>query len=181
MAAVVGSITNVDATLNSFIVEGTITVSGSYPGSGNGDTLSFAGFDQIKSSSPPRFVEIKEQPAAGTAVSGLLYDFAPGTTMANGKMIVSVPRGAFTPAGTNSAPNLTIGAGTPATYPVGTAANTGTTTLVATGAVTVPGVAAPTFTGTAVAAGAATQLGNVSYASVNAANIVFRAVFTKFM
>jgi len=48
--------------------------------------------------------------------------------------------------GTNTAPNLTIGAGTPATYPVGTAANTGTTTLVATGAVTVTGVAAPVLT-----------------------------------
>jgi hypothetical protein len=54
---------------------------------------------------------------------------------------------AHTLAGTNTAPNLTIGAGTPATYPVGTAANTGTTTLVATGAVTVTGVAAPIFTG----------------------------------
>lgn len=86
----------------------------------------------------------------------------------------------FTPAGTNSAPNLTIGAGTPATYPVGTAANSGTTTLVATGAVTVTGVAAPTFTGTAVAAGVLSALAAAAYPSGVLGDLIkFEAKFAK--
>jgi hypothetical protein len=119
----VASITNVDATQNSFIVEGTISTSGSYPGSGHGDVLSFAGFDQIKSTKPPRLVEVYEQPPAGTAISGLSYSFAPGTTQANGKVEVLV--------------SGLQGAGLQ-------------------------------------------ELGNVTYASVGAANINFRAEFPKF-
>jgi len=68
----------------------------------------------------------------------------------------------FTPAGTNAASTLSIGAGTPATYPVGTAANTGSTTLVATGAVTIP-LAAQVFTGTAVAAAGLAALAAGAY------------------
>ena len=165
MAAAVSTITNVDATLNSFIVEGTITVSASYPGSGNGDVLSFAGFDNIKSSSPPRFVTIQEQPAAGTSASGLIYSFSPGTTQANGKMQV------FLPSGSGGTITIPVGTNVGTTSPVyaGNVANTLTTTGSAT-----------SITNATVTASKATQLGAVTYASVGAANIVFRAEFAKF-
>ena len=122
MPVVIGKITKIDATLSSEIVEGTLTVSGSYP-TGTGDTLSFAGQDQIKSRTPPRFVLIDEFPAAGTLASGLVYGFAPGTTLANGQMQV--------------------------------------------------------FVGGASASVKMAQLGNVTYASVGAANIYFRAEFDR--
>ncbi len=184
MAVKVATITNVDATLNSFIVEGTLTVSASYPGSGNGDVLSFAGFDQIKSQSPPRRVDIKEQPPAGTSASGLIYNFSVGTTQANGKMQVFLPSGAGTPAGTivstSTAPTITTTSGG---VTVALGVNAGALSEV-TGASGITGVQAPTitstFTGTAGSAAASVQLGNVTYASVSAANIVFRAEFPKF-
>ena len=85
----------------------------------------------------------------------------------------------FTPAGTNAASALSIGAGTPATYPVGTAANTGSTTLVATGAVTIP-LAAQAFTGTAVAAAGMANLSAGAYpADVLGDVIKFTAKFPK--
>ena len=95
--------------------------------------------------------------AVVSAPAGYTAKLIKGATLATWKLKVFQVAGG-TPAGTNSAPNLTIGAGTPATYPVGTAANTGTTTLVATGAVVVTGVAAPAFTGAAVAAAGLSEL-----------------------
>lgn len=89
MSAAIGTITNVDSTRDSFVVYGTVNLTGNYPGVA-GDTLSFAGFDQIKSSSPPTWVDIEEFPAATalspTVPSGLDYGFAPGTTQANGAL-----------------------------------------------------------------------------------------------
>jgi hypothetical protein len=127
MAAVVATVTNVDSTRDTFVVYGTITLTGSYPASSTGDTLSFKGFDQIKSSSPPLWVDVVEQPAtpSATAPSGIVWQFAPGTTQANGKLLA-----------------MTTGA---------------------------------------AAGDGLQQLGNVTYASVNAANLVFRATFNKFI
>ena len=136
-----------------------------------------AGFDQIKSSSPPIWVDLVEQPAtvSATAPSGLLWQFAPGTTQANGKLIAFAPGGG-TPAGTISAPTITTVTNA---SPVALGTNGGALTQVA-GASGITGVQAPTFTGTPGAAGAG-QLGNVTYASVNAANLKFRAIFSKFI
>lgn len=173
MGAKVGTITRVDATLNSFIVEGTITVSGSYPAAGHGDVLSFAGFDQIKSSQPPTFVSIQEQPAAGSAISGLIYGFGKGTTQANGKMIVMLPGGGVTPAGSIAIP-VDTNVGTTSPVYAGNVANHFSTTGAATS------ITNAVFTGTASGGAVATELGNVTYASVAAANIVFRAEFSKF-
>ena len=143
-----------------------LTTSGSYT-TGGGDTLSLIGI--VPSNSVPVFVDIQEMPPAGTVASGLEFRFAVGTTQANGKMQV------FQTGGSNAATTLSVGAGTPTTYPVGTAANTGSTTLVATGAVTITGVAAPAFTGSTA------ELGSVTYASVNVANLYARVVYKKFV
>ena len=106
--------------------------------------------------------------------SGYVYQYNSTT----GCLFVMESAG-FTPAGTNAASSLSIGAGTPATYPVGTAANTGSTTLVATGAVTIP-LPAQTFTGTAVAAGVLAALGAGAYpAGVLADLIKYEARFAK--
>jgi len=91
MAAVItlSTVTPVDATQQKFIVEGTIALTGNYGGaSTHGDTLSFAGFDAIKSNSIPLWVDIHEAPPAGTAPTGYLFGFAPGTTQANGVLTV---------------------------------------------------------------------------------------------
>lgn len=126
MPAALGTITLVDASQDTFTVYAPVTLTGSYPASSVGDTLSFAGNDSIKSSSPPIWVELVEQPAtpSATAPSGIQWQFAPGTTQANGKLLAFV-------------------------------------------------------TGTGGAGSA--QLGNVTYASVNAANLKIKATFKKFV
>lgn len=168
MAVTAGTPTVIINNFNVFEAIVPLTVSGSYPGTSAGDTLSLSGI--VPSNSAPIFVDIKEDPAAGTLASGLQFVFAPGTTQANGAMQV------FVPGGTASAPTLAVGAGTPATYPVGTAANSGSTTLVATAAVTVTGISAPTFSG-----GQSANLGNVTYASVGISALVARVVYKKFV
>jgi hypothetical protein len=83
------AVTGVDATEKHLIVDGTLALSGNYGGGAtHGDTLSFAGFDAIKSSSVPARVEIFEAPPAGTSATGYVYNFSPGTTQANGVMQV---------------------------------------------------------------------------------------------
>ena len=165
MAVTAGTPTVIINNFNVFEAIVPLTTSGSYT-TGGGDTLNLIGI--VPSNSVPVFVDIQEMPPAGTVASGLEFRFAVGTTQANGKMQ------AFQTAGSNAATTLAIGAGTPATYPVGTAANTGSTTLVATGAVTVP-LSAPAFTGSVA------ELGSVTYASVNVANLVARVVYKKFV
>lgn len=79
-------ISNPDTTERELIVDGTIVLSGNYPA--NGDVLSFAGFDQIKSQSVPNKVEVYEAPAAGTAPTGYSYTYAPGETQALGQLVI---------------------------------------------------------------------------------------------
>lgn len=119
----VATVTSIDATLNHFIVKGTIAVSGSYPGT-PGDTLSFKVPGMPATTQPPDWVEIWEMPPAGTPASGLVYDFAKGATQANGQLQV--------------------------------------------------------YVGGAAVSTKMAQLANVTYASVGAANIVFKAEFPKF-
>lgn len=86
MALVIASIISIDFTAASFIVNGTITVSGNYGGaSTHGDTLAFQGVGiDIPSGAIPFPVNIQEQPAAGTSQTGWRYVFNPGTTPLNG-------------------------------------------------------------------------------------------------
>ena len=177
MAVAAGTPTVIINNFNVFEAIVPLTLSGSYT-TGGGDTLSLLGI--VPSNSVPAFVDVQEMPPAGTVASGILWRFAVGTTQANGKLEAFVS-GAITPSGTISAPTLAVGAGTPATYPVGTAANSGSTTLVATAGVTITGISTPTFTGAASTAGGLAELGSVTYVSVNAANLVARVVYKKFV
>ena len=89
----VAKVVTVDATLNHYIVKGTIATSGSVPASGHGDPLSFVQSAMATSATPmpnvtsvPDWVEVYEAPAAGTSASGYFYNFAPGTNLTNGKV-----------------------------------------------------------------------------------------------
>jgi hypothetical protein len=85
---------------NQFKVDGSITVTGTVPTSPTGDTLSFQGLG-IASNSLPTSVRIYEKPASGTAAWGGTFEYAPGTTQANGTVQL------FTSGGTPVAGNPT--------------------------------------------------------------------------
>lgn len=88
--AVALTVTSVDNTQNAFIVTGTLVLTGNYGGaSTHGDTVSFVanGID-IPSSGIPT-VTIFEAPPAGTAPSGYLFTFCPGTLQSNGVVNIS--------------------------------------------------------------------------------------------
>jgi lysozyme family protein len=105
------AITRVDSTLNQFLIQGTIVLSGSY--AANGDTVSFAA-DVVKTDQPPTFVEIAEQPATGTLASGFVYRYAVGSSPANGALqVFEVPAAA---ALTTAEPLSELAAGA---YPAG--------------------------------------------------------------
>ena len=153
-----------------------LTLSGSYPGTAAGDPLDLSKIG-IPSNSVPLFVDIKEAPPAGTLPSGISWNFAPGTTQANGALQALVTGAS---SGTVAAPTITIAAGTATTNPVGAGATSGNTNLVATDAVVInSGISAPAFTGSG--GGGLGNLGNVTYASVSAANLVARVVYRKFL
>lgn len=82
------ALTNVDNTQNLVHVFGTVAWSaGPDTYSTGGNTMSFAGFDKIKSNEVPLMVRVKSAPAAGSgAANEFVYTFLPGTTMANGKL-----------------------------------------------------------------------------------------------
>jgi hypothetical protein len=119
MPAAAGTPTVIINNFNVFEAIVPITLSGSYPGTAAGDPLNLAGI--VPSNSVPLFVDVREQPPAGTLASGIQWIFAPGTTQAIGAIQ------AF------------------------------------------------------IAANPAINLANVTYASVNAANLVARVVYKKFM
>ena len=72
-----------DHTQQQVIVDGTLTLSGTYPT--NGDTLSFAALG-IPSNQLPTKVEIYEVTPAPGPASGYSFVYLPGTTQANGLM-----------------------------------------------------------------------------------------------
>ena len=73
----------IDLTQQQVLVDGTLTLSGTYPT--NGDTLSFAGLG-IPSNSLPTKVEIWEATPAPGPATGYAFIFVPGTTQYNGLM-----------------------------------------------------------------------------------------------
>ena len=92
MSAVL-TVTNIDATQNEFILEGTIALTGNYGGaSTHGDTLdlSTAG---VASSQLPSWVEFFEQSPSGALPSANIYLYMPGTTQANGVLNVRTALG----------------------------------------------------------------------------------------
>src|SRR4051812_12773941 len=80
-----GSFAGIDNGQNLIYVFFSVTPSGAY--ALGGDVLDFTKLlDSIKSGRPPLQVTIFSQKAGGG--SGFVYGFAPGSTMANGKMQV---------------------------------------------------------------------------------------------
>ena len=79
-------VTNVDATLNKFIIDGTVTLAGSYVA--GGDVLSFVS-EQIKSNAVPTKVTLWSTITGGNAMVLDYYKFLPGTTQANGLAQIS--------------------------------------------------------------------------------------------
>ncbi len=93
MAATITAVnTNVnpDVTNREVIVYFTVPLTGNYGGGAtHGDVLNLTQLqDLLKSSQLPLQVELWEAPPAGTAPSGYGYVFAPGTTQANGQLVV---------------------------------------------------------------------------------------------
>ena len=82
----ISSVIPVDATQNEFIVYGTIVLSGSY--TTTGDIINFSTFSQIPSNAVPVWIDVTEQPPAGTSPTGYLFIFCPGTTPANGRLAI---------------------------------------------------------------------------------------------
>lgn len=98
--AIVGNVAfdGIDSSERTTTIFGTLTPAGNYPAAGGGgDIFSFAALDFIKSGYPPLRVYIVEQPAAGATPSGFGYVFCPGTTLANGKMVLLVGGGVNAP------------------------------------------------------------------------------------
>jgi hypothetical protein len=171
MPVVAGTPTVIINNFNVFEAIVPLTLSGSYPGIAAGDPLSLIGI--VPSNSVPIFVDIQEEPAAGTLASGVVWKFAPGTTQANGALQAFIA-GGVTATGTVTIP---IGTNVGTTSPVyaGNVANTFTTTGSATS------VTNASFTGSATSAAALANLGNVTYASVSAGNLVARVVYKKYV
>ena len=82
------TINSTDWTGKNLIVYGTVAWSASPDTySTGGNTMSFAGFDDIKSDGLPNFVEVFSQPtAANHAANSYVYQFLTGTTLANGTL-----------------------------------------------------------------------------------------------
>ena len=80
----------IDSTQNELIVEGAVTLSGNYGNHSpaNGDTMSFGGFDKIKSLQRPRRVEIFQAPASPNAPVHYAFIYGYGTNQRNGVLIV---------------------------------------------------------------------------------------------
>ncbi len=95
-----------DSTRTSLIVEGSLTLTGSYVTFG--DTLSFAGV--CSSDYPPKFVQIYQEPTAGAAPVIYCFLYGRGTTQANGVLIVTDFAGAEIPAATYPAALTAAGA-----------------------------------------------------------------------
>lgn len=88
----------VDNLMRTLLARGTIAISAD-PATytTHGIACSFAGFDDIKSSSPPLSVKVWSQPAAGVSPSGYSYEFTPGTTQANGLLAILTGAAAQSP------------------------------------------------------------------------------------
>lgn len=77
-----------DSTQATQVVRGSIALTANYGGGAtHGDTLNLAFFG-VQSNNPPLEVEIFEIPPAGTAPSGYIFGYAPGTNASNGVLTV---------------------------------------------------------------------------------------------
>lgn len=81
------SIKNVIRLQNAWLVTGSIALTGNY--ATHGDTLNLSKSSlPISISSVPSFALVTESPAAGVSASGYSFNYAVGTTLANGALQV---------------------------------------------------------------------------------------------
>jgi hypothetical protein len=157
-------------------VYGTLTIgAGTYATGGLALKSVLQSLSDWFSSQPPLWVDI-------AGISGYIYQY----NAATGKMMIFVPGGSGTPAGTivstSTAPTITTASGNPATAPIGVITGALAQTAGATG---ITGVQAPTitstFTGSAGSASAAAEIANSgSLAGPIADTIYFRCSFLRF-
>jgi hypothetical protein len=85
-AAISGVLSTPDTTQKQLFIDFTVTLTGNYGGGAtHGDTLNLQSLgDALKSTQLPNWVEFGEYPPSGTAPTGYLFGYAPGTTQANG-------------------------------------------------------------------------------------------------
>ena len=83
---------NPDTTGREIIVDGTVALTANYGTStSHGDPLDLTQLgDLLKSSQLPTKVEVWEDPAAGTAPTGYMFIFCPGTTQSNGLLAIAI-------------------------------------------------------------------------------------------
>jgi len=86
------NVSRVDKTLQGSFVEGTFGFTGNYPA--GGETINWGSGAGIPSNSGPLgLVDVKEQPAFGTAVTGYLFYLIAGSSAANWKLQVATAGG----------------------------------------------------------------------------------------
>ena len=97
-----------DTTQKQLFIDFTVTLTGNYGGANtHGDTLNLQSLgDSLKSTALPTWVEFEEYPPSGTAPTGYLFGYAPGTTQANGVLTVMNNLTEYTEASAYSAPLL---------------------------------------------------------------------------
>ena len=106
--AIAVTVQRVDSTQNQFVIDGTLTFSGSYPSFG--DVVNLA-LDQFKTNAKtPIEVRVWETPvgASGTPAplaTGYQFTYINGTTLANGRLQIS----SASPYGTAGATQITVG------------------------------------------------------------------------
>lgn len=87
--AVAVAVTKVDQTTSHFLVFGTLTLTGNYgEAAADGDIVDFSAASQIITNQPPDWVDVRDGQAAGNTPYGYVFNFARGTTIANGKLQV---------------------------------------------------------------------------------------------
>lgn len=85
----------IDRTQNQIVAYGTVALTGSYPA--NGDVVNFATLGIPTNQAPTCVIFYETTPAASGPPSLNTFQYSPGTTAANGKLVVSTGGVAFTP------------------------------------------------------------------------------------
>ena len=170
-----------DNTQHSAILYGTLAIAGTGNYVAGGIPIDFTAI--APSDMGPIEVKVySSQPAGSQNTSQYQYQYVPTSNtvpaLSGGFVQIMVSAG-FTPAGTNSAPTISMaGGGGGGAVTVSPEATGGALVHNAAGTITgVTGVQAPTFTGTAVAAAPLAELSGALPSGVTNDTIAFKAVF----
>ena len=107
-ATISGVLSTPDTTQKQLFIDFTVALTGNYgTNTSHGDTLDLTALgDSLKSTQLPTWVEFEEYPAAGTAPTGYIFGYAPGTTQANGLLTIINNLTEYTEGSAYSAPLL---------------------------------------------------------------------------